>query len=122
MSDAKSRTDDPAFAAKLERFRDLQSARGAEIKAALAKWIEPRDTVADAVCSTRALFELALDHHVALHGADAGQSREFVVRGDNLVQKPVCRERSLIVHDRHHASPLGLAGGGDRLFGGCGHY
>ena len=56
--------------AKLKQYRQRSAARVAEIKGALMKWLEPRETEADAVCMTRALLDLALDRHVAVHDAN----------------------------------------------------
>jgi hypothetical protein len=36
----------------------------------ILKWLEPRDNVADNVCVTTALLEIALERHVAVHHAD----------------------------------------------------
>ncbi len=59
-----------ALDAKVENYRQRSAARVAEIKGALMKWLEPRESEADSVCITRALLELALDRHVAVHDAN----------------------------------------------------
>jgi hypothetical protein len=70
MSDPTSKDDDAALAANVEKLRQRMRAKVAEIKDALLKWLEPRDNAADDVCITNALFEIALDRHIALHEAD----------------------------------------------------
>ncbi len=70
MTDANDKDDQAAFDAKLDKYRERSAARVAEIKSALMKWLEPRETEADAVCITRALLDLALDRHVAVHEAN----------------------------------------------------
>jgi hypothetical protein len=62
--------DDPAFAVKLEEYRQRAAKRVAEIKRAILAWLKPRDSEADSVSITRALLEIALDRHVAVHHAD----------------------------------------------------
>jgi hypothetical protein len=56
MNDANDKGDQAALDAKLEKYRQRSAARVAEIKGALMKWLEPRETEADAVCITRALL------------------------------------------------------------------
>ncbi len=70
MNDATDKDDQADLAAKVENFRERSAARVAEIKGALMKWLEPRESEADAVCITRALLELALDRHIAVHDAN----------------------------------------------------
>jgi len=65
-----TKNDDPAFAAKLEQYRQRAAAHEAEIKGAILAWLKPRDSVAYNVSITRALFDIALDRHVAVHHAD----------------------------------------------------
>ena len=69
MTDANDKHDQAALNAKVEKFRERSAARVAEIKGALMKWLEPRDSEVDSVSITRALLELALDRHVAVHDA-----------------------------------------------------
>jgi hypothetical protein len=66
MSDPTNKIDEAALAA----YRQRTAAKVAEIKDALLKWLEPRDSEADSVCMTNALLETALDRHVAVHEAD----------------------------------------------------
>jgi hypothetical protein len=54
----------------LEKFRERMAAKIAEIKGAFMRWLEPRDSEANGVCITKALLEIALDRHVAVHHAD----------------------------------------------------
>jgi hypothetical protein len=54
----------------LKKFRERSAARVAEIKAAILKWLEPRDNVADSVSVTIALLDIALDRHVEVHHGD----------------------------------------------------
>ncbi len=70
MNDANDKDDKAALDAKVEKYRERSAAREAEIKAALMNWLEPRDSVADSVCITNALLELALDRHIAVHDAN----------------------------------------------------
>ena len=70
MSDPTQKDDDPVFAAKLANYRQRSAAREAEIKSAILAWLAPRDNAADDVSITRALFDIALDRHVAVHEAD----------------------------------------------------
>ena len=63
-------TDKAALAAKAEKYRERMAARVAEIKGAIMAWLEPRDSVGDSVCITRALFEIAFDRHVEIHEAN----------------------------------------------------
>jgi hypothetical protein len=70
MSDATDKDEKAALDAKVEKFRQRSAAREAEIKGALMKWLEPRENVADSVCVTIALLDLALDRHVAIHDAN----------------------------------------------------
>ena len=70
MTDANDKDDQATLDTKVEKFRQRAAARVAEIKGALIKWLEPRDNPADSVCITRALLDLALDRHVAVHEAD----------------------------------------------------
>ena len=70
MSDPTTKDDEAASAANLEKFRERSAARVAEIKGAIMKWLGPRDSVADSVCITNALLEIALDRHIAVHEAD----------------------------------------------------
>ena len=65
MSDP-TKPDEAALAA----YRQRAAARVAEIKAAILKWLEPRDSVADSVSITRALLEIALDRHIEVHEAN----------------------------------------------------
>jgi hypothetical protein len=71
MPDPTSKDDEAALDAKVEKFRQRADARVAEIKSAIMKWLEPRDSVADSVSITRALLDIALDRHVAIHEANA---------------------------------------------------
>jgi hypothetical protein len=70
MSDASDKDEKADLDAKVEKFRERSAARQAEIKSALMKWLEPRDNVADSVCITRVLLDLALDRHVEVHEAN----------------------------------------------------
>ena len=70
MNDTDDQDDQAAVDAKVEKFRERSAARVAEIKGALMKWLEPRDSAADSVSITRALLEIALDRHVAVHDAN----------------------------------------------------
>jgi hypothetical protein len=70
MSDPANKDDEAALAAKVEKFRQRANARVAEIKSAIIKWLEPRDSIADSVSITSALLEIALDRHVAIHEAN----------------------------------------------------
>jgi hypothetical protein len=54
----------------VEKFRERSAARISKIKDALTKWLEPRDNVADSVCVTTALLDIALDRHVAVYDAN----------------------------------------------------
>lgn len=65
-----TKDDDPAFAAKLQQYRQRAAGRVAEIKGAILAWLKPHDSEADNVSITRALLEIALDRHVAVHHAD----------------------------------------------------
>ena len=62
--------DEAALDAKVKKYRERMVARVAEIKGAIMAWLKPRDSVADSVCITRALFEIAFDRHVAIHEAN----------------------------------------------------
>jgi hypothetical protein len=70
MSAPATKHDGLALAAKVEEYRNRANARVAEIKGAVVKWLEPRDSVADSVAITRALLDIALDRHVAVHEAN----------------------------------------------------
>ena len=70
MNDANDKDDKAALDAKVEKYRERMAAKVAEIKGALMNWLEPRDSVADSVCITNALLELALDRHVESHQGD----------------------------------------------------
>jgi hypothetical protein len=70
MTDAHDKDDEADLAAKVEKFCERSAARVAEIKGSLMTWLEPRDNVADSVCVTNALLELALDRHVEVHEAN----------------------------------------------------
>ena len=70
MDDANDEDDKAALNAKVEKYRERMAAKVAEIKGALMNWLEPRDSVADSVCITNALLELALDRHIAVHDAN----------------------------------------------------
>jgi hypothetical protein len=70
MTDANDKDDQADLDAKVAKFRERSAARVAEIKSALMNWLEPSDTVADSVCITDALLELALDRHVEVHDAN----------------------------------------------------
>ena len=65
MSDP-TKIDEAALAA----YRQRAAARVAEIKAAILKWLQPRDSIADSVSITSALLEIALDRHIGVHHAD----------------------------------------------------
>jgi hypothetical protein len=65
MSDPTTKIDEAALVA----YRQRAAARVAEIKGAIMAWLEPRDSEADSVCVTRALLDIALDRHVAVHRA-----------------------------------------------------
>ena len=80
MNDANDKDDKAALDAKVEKYRERSAAREAEIKAALMNWLEPRDSVADSVCITNALLELALDRHIAVHDANGFDLIEFAYR------------------------------------------
>ena len=67
MNDPTDKEDQAVLDAKVEKFRERSTARVAEIKGALMKWLETRESEADGVCITRALLELALDRHIAVH-------------------------------------------------------
>jgi hypothetical protein len=67
MSDPTTNKNDEAAVAA---FRQRMAAKVAEIKGALLKWLEPRESEADGVCITNALLEIALDRHIAVHEAD----------------------------------------------------
>ncbi len=62
--------DEAALDAKVKDYRERTKVRAAAIKSALLTWLGPRDNVADSVCITRALLDVALDRHVAIHHAD----------------------------------------------------
>jgi hypothetical protein len=70
MSDATHKDEKGALDAKVEKFRARSAVRVAEIKSALMNWLEPSDTIADSVCITNALLDLALDRHVEVHDAN----------------------------------------------------
>jgi hypothetical protein len=70
MADDSMSVNEAALPAKVKDYRVRMKAQVAAIKSALASWLEPSDNVADSVCITRALLELALDRHVAVHEAD----------------------------------------------------
>jgi hypothetical protein len=70
MSDAADKYDQAALDAKVEKYREQSAVRVPEIKSALTNWLEPSDTIADSVCVTNALLELALDRHVEVHDAN----------------------------------------------------
>ena len=70
MSDATDKDDKAGLDAKVEKYRERMATKVAEIKGALMNWLEPRDSVADSVCITNALLELALDRHIAVHDAN----------------------------------------------------
>jgi hypothetical protein len=70
MVDDPIRLDEAVLAEKVKDYRERTKARVTAIKRALIAWLEPHDDVADGVCITRALLELALDRHVAVHDAD----------------------------------------------------
>ena len=63
-------TDKAALDAKVEKYRERMAARTAEIKGAIMAWLKPRDSVADNVSITSALFEIAFDRHVEIHEAN----------------------------------------------------
>jgi hypothetical protein len=65
-----TKDDEAAFAANADKLRQRMKVRVAEIKSALATWIEPRNSEADNVCMTNALLETALDRHIAVHEAN----------------------------------------------------
>ena len=52
------------------KISERSAARVVEIKSALMNWLAPSDTIADSVCITNALLELALDRHVEVHEAN----------------------------------------------------
>jgi len=70
MTDTTDTDDEAALDAKVEKYRERMAARVAEIKGAIMAWLKPRDSEADSVCITRALFEIAFDRHVAIHEAN----------------------------------------------------
>jgi hypothetical protein len=70
VSDASDKDKQADLDARVEKFRERSAARVAEIKGALMTWLEPSDTIADSVCITNALLELALDRHVKVHEAN----------------------------------------------------
>lgn len=76
MSDPKTKIDEAALAA----YRQRASAKVALIKEALLKWLQPHDSQADSVCITRALLEIALDRHVAVHEANGFDLIEVAYR------------------------------------------
>ena len=63
-------TDKAALDAEVKIYRERMAASDAEIKDAIMAWLKPRDSVADSVCITRALFEIAFDRHVEIHEAN----------------------------------------------------
>jgi hypothetical protein len=81
MSDPTTKDDEAALAANVEKFRQRMAARVAEIKRAIMAWLKSRDNEADNVCITRALLEIALDRHIAVHRAD----------GFDLIEAAYCR-------------------------------
>jgi len=70
MADDPIKLEKTDLDAKVKDYRERMKARVAAIKSALVVWLEPRDNVADSVCITRALLQVALDRHVAVHHAD----------------------------------------------------
>lgn len=80
MVDDSISVDEAALASKVRDYRQRMKARVAVIKGALVQWLEPRDNVADSVCITRALLEVALDRHVAVHDADGFELIESAYR------------------------------------------
>jgi hypothetical protein len=80
MANKSINVDEKVFASKLEDYRRRMNAQVAAIKSALSEWLEPRDNVADSVCITRALLELALDRHVAAHEANGFDMIEAAYR------------------------------------------
>ena len=70
MSDTTYKDEKAALDAKVEKYRQRSAVRVAEIKSALINWLEPSDTIADSVCTTNALLDLALDRHVEVHDAN----------------------------------------------------
>jgi hypothetical protein len=70
MSQASGKDKKEPFDAKGKKLRRRAATRDAEMKAALMKWLEPRDIVAESVCVTTVLLDLALDRHVAVHEAN----------------------------------------------------
>ena len=80
MTDASDKDDKAALDAKVEKYRERAAAKVAEIKGALMTWLEPSDTIADSVCITNALLELALDRHVQVHEANGFDLIELAYR------------------------------------------
>lgn len=70
MSDAIDKDEKAALDAKVEKYRERSPARVADIKGSLINWLEPSDTIADSVCITNALLDVALDRHVEVHDAN----------------------------------------------------
>jgi hypothetical protein len=56
MSDPTTEEDEAALAGKVDKYRERMAARVAEIKGALMKWLEPRDSEADSVSITTTLL------------------------------------------------------------------
>ena len=69
MSDPTNKDDKAALASNVGKYRQRMAAEVAEIKGATLKWLEPRETLTNGVCITSALLEIALDRHIAVHGA-----------------------------------------------------
>ena len=80
MTDASDKDEQAALDAKVEKFRERSAARVVEIKSALMNWLAPSDTIADSVCITNALLELALDRHVEVHEANGFDLIELAYR------------------------------------------